>query len=777
LVAVFQWLAADNWKIKLSKCKFAQRSVAYLGHILSEQGLSTDPAKISAIEQWPIPQSVKDLRGFLGLAGYYRKFIRHFGILAKPLTELLKKDSLFIWTSVHQSAFEVLKAALSSAPVLALPDFSQPFHIETDASGNGVGAVLLQSGHPLAFLSKPLSPRNRGMSAYEKEYLAIVMAVDHWRHYLLQHEFVIHTDHRSLVHLNEQRLHTPWQQKAFTKLLGLRYKIQYRRGAENGVADALSRRQHPVEVLAISSPVHDWLLELQQWYASDAAAQGLLAQLALQPAGSSLFTLRNGVILFKHRIWLGSNKTLQTRVMLALHSSPIGGHSGAPVTLQKIRQLFYWPSMRADILQFVQACVVCTQAKPDRSKYPGLLQPLPVPKASWEVISMDFVEGLPSSGSVNAILVVVDKFSKFAHFVPLRHPFTAESVAKLFLDHIYRLHGLPVAIISDRDRVFTSKFWQTLFRLAGVELRMSSAYHPQTDGQTERVNQCLETFLRCFIHACPRRWSHWLSAAEFWYNSSPHSALGRSPFEVLYGYPPRHLGLDISSATAVPSISDWLHERELMHSLIHQHLLRAQQRMKKQADKGRLDRTFQVGDAVFLKLQPYVQSSIARRSSQKLAFRFFGPFRVLERIGNVAYRLDLPASSSVHPVFHVSQLKRSPGSASAVAALPSALTEFQVPIAVLQKRWTGGSHPVEQGLVRWSHMPPALSTWESLEALQQQFPRPPAWGHAVPQEEGNVSNTRDTPLDSSAQKEAASALRPKRTAKPNLKLSGPEWSK
>jgi hypothetical protein len=199
--------------------------------------------------------------------------------------------------------------------------------------------------------------------------------------------------------------------------------------------------------------------------------------------------------------------------------------------------------------------------------------------------------------------------------------------------------------------------------------------------------------------------------------------------------------------------------------------------MKKQADKGRLDRTFQVGDAVFLKLQPYVQSSIARRSSQKLAFRFFGPFRVLERIGNVAYRLDLPASSSVHPVFHVSQLKRSPGSASAVAALPSALTEFQVPIAVLQKRWTGGSHPVEQGLVRWSHMPPALSTWESLEALQQQFPRPPAWGHAVPQEEGNVSNTRDTPLDSSAQKEAASALRPKRTAKPNLKLSGPEWSK
>jgi len=162
---------------------------------------------------------------------------------------------------------------------------------------------------------------------------------------------------------------------------------------------------------------------------------------------------------------------------------------------------------------------------------------------------------------------------------------------------------------------FTSKFWQSLFRLAGVQLQMSSAYHPQTDRQTERVNRCLETFLRCFIHACPRRWSQWLTAAEFWYNSSTHSAHGRSPFEVLYGYPPRHLGLDLSSVSAPPTVSAWIEERALMHSLLRQHLLRAQQRMKRQADKGRLDRSFDVGDSVFLKLQPYVQSSLAARSS------------------------------------------------------------------------------------------------------------------------------------------------------------------
>jgi transposase InsO family protein len=159
--------------------------------------------------------------------------------------------------------------------------------------------------------------------------------------------------------------------------------------------------------------------------------------------------------------------------------------------------------MKADVQSFVKACTVCQQAKPDRARYPGLLQPLPVPAGAWEVVSMDFVKGLPRSGQHNCILVVVDKFSKLAHFLPLRHPFTALSVAKLYLDNIYKLHGLPMVIISDRDRVFTSKLWRELFGLAGVTLKMSSAYHPQTDGQTERINQCMETYLRCFAHVCP----------------------------------------------------------------------------------------------------------------------------------------------------------------------------------------------------------------------------------------------------------------------------------
>jgi len=215
---------------------------------------------------------------------------------------------------------------------------------------------------------------------------------------------------------------------------------------------------------------------------------------------------------------------------------------------------------------------------------------------------MDFVEGLPPSGAANAILVVVDKFSKFAHFIALKHPFTAKTVAQLFLDHIYRLHGLPTSIISDRDKIFTSQFWQALFKAAGTSLRLSSSYHPQTDGQTEQVNQCLETFLRCFAHSCPSQWHRWLSLAEYWYNTSFHSALGKSPFEVLYGFPPRHMGLDVDSVPQVPDLASWLAGRRHMQELVQQHLLRAQERMKRQADKGRSERVFSVGDKVFLKL-------------------------------------------------------------------------------------------------------------------------------------------------------------------------------
>ena len=321
-------------------------------------------------------------------------------------------------------AFSTLKQALISAPVLALPNFAKPFCLETDACKNGVGAVLLQEGHPLAFLSKPLGTKTQGLSTYEKEYLAILIAVDQWRHYLLHAEFIIFTDQKSLIHLNEQRLNTPWQQKVFTKLLGMQYKIVYKQGSDNRVVDALSRRVHDTPaILAILACSPQWCQDIIDGYLRDEEAKRLLAKLVVNGSSVPHFSLQDGIIKFKNKIWVGNNESMHQAILQAIHSSAVGGHSGFPVTYHKLKQLFSWPGMRKFAKQFVASCSVCQQSKPERIKYPGLLQPLPVPAGAWQTVTTDFVEGLPTSSNKNCVMVVVDKFSKFSHFIALKHPF------------------------------------------------------------------------------------------------------------------------------------------------------------------------------------------------------------------------------------------------------------------------------------------------------------------------------------------------------------------
>jgi len=215
---------------------------------------------------------------------------------------------------------------------------------------------------------------------------------------------------------------------------------------------------------------------------------------------------------------------------------------------------------------------------------------------------MDFIDGLPSSRHFNCILVVVDKLTKYAHFIPLRHPYTASKVAELFVDHVYKLHSMPKTLVSERDPIFTSNFWKEVFKATGTHLNLSTANHPKTDGQTERVNQSIECFLRCFISAHPSQWKKWLSLCEFWCNTNWHSSLGKTPFEVLYGRQPRFFGITSSDQIAATDIQSWLDERKLVLASVWQHLLRMQQRMKHQADKKCSERNFNVGDSVFLKL-------------------------------------------------------------------------------------------------------------------------------------------------------------------------------
>ncbi|WVZ93179.1 hypothetical protein U9M48_039181 [Paspalum notatum var. saurae] len=489
LRAVLLQLKKHQFYLKPTKCSFAQSQIEYLGHIISADGVATDPAKTAIMQQWPTPTTITELRAFLGLTGYYRRFIRGYGILARPLTNLLKKNA-FAWSQEATLAFEALKQAMQKAPVLALPDFQATFIVETDACDGGLGAVLMQHDRPIAFLSKALGDKHKHLSVYEKEFLAVIMAVERWRPYLQRQEFVIRTDHSSLAYLSEQNLHSDLQRKAMARLMGLQFKIVYSKGKENVAADALSRVAHLFALQAVSAVQPVWLQEVLNSYVTDPQAQQLLAQLAIHSPDSQGFELVSGLIKHNGLIWVGNNSALQTKIIAAMHSSPIGGHSGVKATYYRLKRMFHWKGIRLDVDNFVKQWQICQQAKHELVSPPGLLQPLPVPKGAWQDITMDFIEGLPRSGPYTAILVVVDRFTKVAHFIPLHHPFTAAHIARLFLNHIVTLHGVPATIVTDRDRIFLSAFWKDLFHLLGTKLVSSAAYHPQTDGQTERVNQC-----------------------------------------------------------------------------------------------------------------------------------------------------------------------------------------------------------------------------------------------------------------------------------------------
>ena len=369
------------------------------------------------------------------------------------------------------------------------------------------------------------------------------------------------------------------------------------------------------------------------------------------------------------------------------------------------------------IQQYVRGCEVCQRCKYETLSPAGLLQPLPIPTATC-------IGGLPKSQGLDTIMVVVDRLSKYAHFIPLTHPYSTKEVAEVFLKEVVRLHGFPTSTVSDKDRVFISSFWSELFKLSGTKLKFSSAYHPQTDGQTEVVNRCLETYLRCFTSNKPRQWNKWLSWAEFWFNTSYNASSKATPFKILYGRDPPVLIRGDVHPTSNPEVNQMLEDRNQMIDVLKEQLCLAQNRMKVQADKHRREVEYQVGDMVFLKIQPYRFKNLTKRSNQKLSPRFYGPYEVIAKVGAAAYRLRLPDTSRVHPVFHVSLLKRCVAPGTFSQPLPLCLNEEwelqQEPEDIMAIRINEqGRHEL---LVKWKNLPSFENSWESKSVFMQQYP-------------------------------------------------------
>ena len=495
---VFSALKKNSLYVKKEKCEFCQQEIMFLGHKVSQGRIRMDERKVEAILDWSAPTKVTELRSFLGLANYYRRFIKDYSKMASPLTDLLKKDKHWEWTEACQEAFQDIKQAVTSEPVLRLPDFELPFEVHTDASDRALGGVLVQEGHPIAYESRKLKEAEQRYSAHEKEMTAVVHCLEIWKHYLLGTKFVVVTDNVANTYFKTQKKLTPKQARWQEFLAEFDFSWVHRPGSQNNVADALSRKEVKTFVASLSTVQSDFLERSRQQAEAD-KNYGLLRQ-KVRDGQVRKYWLEDSLLYARgNRLYVPAGGALRRELLRETHDPQWAGHPGVERMIALLSRTYFWPKMEEDIELYVRTCLTCQVDKTERKKQAGLLQPLPIPERQWESVSMDFITGMPEVEGLGSILVVVDRFSKYAVFMAAPQACTANAAAELFLKNVVKIFGLPKDVINDREARFTGKFWTCLFKLMGSELKFSTANHPQTDGQMERINALLKEYLRHYM--------------------------------------------------------------------------------------------------------------------------------------------------------------------------------------------------------------------------------------------------------------------------------------
>ena len=588
---------------------------------------------------------------------------------ATPMTRLLQKNVKYEWSEKCQRSFDKLKAFLTEALVLTQPTCGKEYVIFSDASLNGLGCVLMQEGKVVAYASRQLKPHEKNYPTHDLELATIVFALKIWRHYFYGEKCFIYTDHKILKYLPSQRELNLRQRRWMELIKDYDCVIDYHPGKANVVADALSRKTMQMlrKLNAHLSLTDDGTVMIELIARPSLLNRVLEAQKKDEKIVVIVSQIENGkeieftvnedeVLYYKDRVCVPDDNDLRKAILEEAHSGSFAIHPGSTKMYQDLKMSFWWSRMKRDISEFLTKCLICQRVKAEHQVPSGLLQPIRIPEWKWDRITMDFVVRLPLTGRKHdSVWVVVDRLTKSAHFLPVRNDYSLDKLAELYIKEIVRLHGIPISIISDRDPRFTSRFWGKLQEALGTRLNFSTAFHPQTDGQSERVIQIMEDMLRsCVIDYEGRH----IPLVEFVYNNSFQSSIGMAPYEALYGRKCRTplCWTELSEKKVIGP--DLIQETEEKVKMIRERLKVANDRQKSYADMKRKDIRYEIGEKVFLKVSPW--KKVMRFGKKgKLSPRFIGPYEVIEKVGPVAYRLALPLElEKMHSVFHVSMLRR-----------------------------------------------------------------------------------------------------------------------